>query len=105
MSRKRVVLEAETEPWANGLFWIGQPDKRALIDPSGPHVVSVEDIPDPEPEWQDGDIVIDGLVITHLRSDDMPNLPWRTFNGVYQKENFPFRPLTLVARDGKPVTR
>jgi len=50
MTRRRVILEGEYMPSRDGgnLFWIGKPGARNLINPELEHVISVEDIPEPE---------------------------------------------------------
>jgi hypothetical protein len=67
--------------------------------------VSVERLPDPEPEWQPGDVVRgdDGLIAVRRTGDK--NYPWfvlATEDVLLDSELA--RPLTHLVRDGKPVT-
>ena len=59
-----------------------------------------ERLPDPEPEWQGGDVVLDAKGWSFLRTAG----GWSDFNGLRYADEEPARPLTLIARAGKPVT-
>lgn len=75
-----------------------------------------ERLPDPEPEWQPGDVVLDAAGVVWSRVGEEPDFPWGRFRinepfgrVEYKYVNFygddpsgPRRPLTPLARDGKP---
>lgn len=73
------------------------PEERRRMEKA---VTSVERLPDPEPDWQTRDVVVDADGVCYLR-DGLG--AWRNFAGVAYATDFPTRPLTLLVRDGKPV--
>lgn len=64
--------------------------------------VEVEVLPDPEPRWQPGDVVLDanGSTWQYLKA----TRGWADYLGNTVLPRALPRPLTLVVRDGKPVT-
>lgn len=64
-------------------------------------IVSVEKLPDPEPEWQVGDYALarDGHVVECWYGQT-----WRNTRGHTVSDENMWRPLVLLIRDGKPVT-
>lgn len=97
--RVRVVLEG-TVGYAGNVSFIVGGARSSLIVPADEHVISVERLPDPEPDWQTRDVVVDADGVCYLR-DGLG--AWRNFAGVAYATDFPTRPLTLLVRDGKPV--
>jgi hypothetical protein len=102
--RVRVVIEAEAHACG---FSDTCPDLHLTTDGGSLRIqsgmeASVEVLTPPEPEWEDGDVVIDSLGIAHLytvgpRVGDV----WQTFNGRFHDDTFPRRPLRLLIRDGQ----
>jgi hypothetical protein len=86
--------------WAN-CFWIARTN---LINPSHRHVVSVERLPDPEPERQTGDVVLDGAGrVFRCRLGARGEPVWGGWHGHWFGDDELVRPLTLLVRDGKVV--
>lgn len=105
--RVRVVLEGEViridesnDP-GKQYFTLGG-SEMTDVGWEGSEVVSIERLPDPELEWSDGDYVLDadGSVFFRVGSR------WRLGGplGYEGDHGRPARPLTLLVRDGKPVT-
>lgn len=106
--RVRVVLEGEVRQavaWPHR-FWIGQPGELTTVFQD--HLVSIERMPDPEPEWHPGDVVLDarGSLYTR-RAAGQVDKPWhfvgKNITDEVRDEEL-LRPLTHLVRDGKPVT-
>ena len=108
--RVRVVLEGEVshvEPSLPDSFYIGSgPEGSNVIFPGADHVVSVEKLPDPEPEWQPGDVVLDnnGNVWERAWYERTGNSWLRRGYDEAFKDVYAVRPLALLVRRGKPVT-
>jgi len=104
-ARVRVVLEGpvgaafEADIFGRPCFTLGDEQDGNAIHPAADHVKSVEVLPEPE-SWEPGDIVLSALGGVYARSNGDT---WRGFSGLDYPEVMPSRPLTLIARNGKPV--
>lgn len=106
--RVRVVIEGEARAlnstaWKPDEFIVGDDgDTPNVISPSAAHVVSVEVLPPPEPQWEVGDVVLAANGAVYSR---FPEGRWYGFAGGPYESDLPqaVRPLTLLVRDGKPV--
>lgn len=71
--------------------------------------IEVEILPPPEPEWQPGDVVLDAGGRTYIYGGD-EDWPWigQDAGDPASADRYtmskPSRPVTLLARNGKPVT-
>lgn len=104
--RVRVVLEGTVRRTnRNGWLDVGYgAATSALYEPE----VTIERLPDPEPEWQPGDVVLAADGKTYLRSNhDWDDEPWvcseARIASPWRAEGELPRPLTLLVRDGKQV--
>ena len=97
--RVRVVLEGPVVAAIPDGFVLGELADGGYIRPDSKHVVSVERLPDPEPEWEPGDIaaVSSGRAYAYLGGGT-----WRdTTTGVTYVHSIMPRPLTPLVRDGR----
>ena len=103
--RVRVVLEGEVYHSGYSTFDMGPFDTYGVntINRDDKHIVSVERLPDPEPEWQTDDHVLDASGEVWRRSLDGGWFFAGSTGDKYQDEDVP-RPLTLIVRGGKAVS-
>lgn len=94
----RVVIEGEVK--ATGRHWFALEDRCFAVELPLRGIVSIERLPHSEPEWQPEDVVLDarGTVFSWTASGQ-----WLGLSGRFWPSTEPLRPLTLIARDGKPV--
>ena len=95
--RVRVTFEGVVDKETPFGEYAIQPDRGGMLF-FPPANATFERLSDPEPEWQTGDVVLDVEGWAYLRTGGGN---WRNFHGNPWE---PTRPLTLIARGGKPVT-
>ena len=101
----RVVLEGKVaDVYGTSLYFEENDDcDQPYVYMDHPAVKSVEKVPEPEPEWQQGDVVLDASGTVFHRGGDGK---WRDSycNGAHE-DAFLSRPLTFLVRNGEAVRR
>lgn len=77
-------------------FWVAPTTSVRVVERA-----TYERLPDPEPEYQPGDVVLDGNGYPARRIESESYL-WQRFGGEFVADQDLPKPLTLIARDGKP---